>query len=80
MMEQKISEVIFAYTVAYLMCQDEGLRLDKIAYEQLVDRLAKQQNKDNPWNWVRDKLKAGMLRIKIEKCEMQSNSDKTFGT
>ena len=70
--EEKINDLAYAYTWAYLECKDKDIKLNKTEYRTLLDKLAQAQQSTGIWSWVKEKYyepKVEDLGEKIKKCE-----------
>ena len=70
--EEKINDLAYAYTWAYLECKDKDIKLNKTEYKTLLDKLAQAQQDTGIWSWVKEKYyepKVEDLGEKIKTCE-----------
>ncbi len=70
--EEKINDLAYAYTWAYLECKDKDIKLNKAEYKSLLNKLEQAQQSTGIWSWVKEKYyepKVEDLGKEINKCE-----------
>lgn len=79
-LEENITDLAYAYTLAYLECRDKDIELNKTEYRALLEKLSQAQQSTGIWSWIKEKYyepKVENLREQIKTCEdaIQLRSD-----
>ncbi|MDR2886645.1 MAG: hypothetical protein LBV26_01375, partial [Bacteroidales bacterium] len=68
--EEKIKDIAYAYTVAYLECSNIEINTEQ--YKQLINKLAEVQTQETVWSWIQEQVytpQVKSLEAKFERCD-----------